>query len=169
MDRRRKLMLSSKICIMNRIISLPFPVDPTDFIGVCNSKQACYWKCQRQWSFIQNQQILVSLKSLFAWICNQIDLVTGYGSAAEILTMSKVIMTAMRHKTTAYCKPKLFTGILFIRFFHTCSKCCRKTQTIFWICIVYKQVQWAQFTLQPSSGTIHFHCCKTGSTPGVFY
>ena len=42
MDRRRKLMLSSKIYIMNRIISLPFPVDPTDFISVCNSKQACY-------------------------------------------------------------------------------------------------------------------------------
>ena len=82
-------LIDSKIFILISIISPPFSVDPTDFIGVCNSKQACYWKCQRQWSFIENQQILVSLKSLFAWICNQIDLVTGYGSAAEILTMSK--------------------------------------------------------------------------------
>ena len=37
---------------------------------------------------------------------------------------------------------------------------------IFWICIVYKQVQWAHFTFQQCSGTIYFDCCNTGSTPG---
>ena len=37
---------------------------------------------------------------------------------------------------------------------------------IFWICIVYKQVQWAHFTFQPSGGTINFHRCNAGSTPG---
>ena len=84
-----------KFVILNSLIFSPFSVDSTDSIGVCNSKQACYWKCQQQWSFIENQQILASLKSLFAWFCNQIDLVTEYRSAAKIWTMSESKRTAI--------------------------------------------------------------------------
>ena len=64
---RENLCYPIKSVILNSLIFPPFSVDSTESIGVCNSKQACCWKCQRQWSFITSQQILASLKSLFSW------------------------------------------------------------------------------------------------------
>ena len=64
---RENLCYPIKSVILNSLIFPPFSVDSTESIGVCNSKQARCWKCQRQWSFITSQQILASLKSLFSW------------------------------------------------------------------------------------------------------
>ena len=128
-------LIDSKIFILISIISPPFSGDPTDFIGVCNSKQVCYWKCRRKWSFIENQQILASVKSLFAWFCNHIYLITAYGGAAEIWTMSESKTTAMRHKKMGYCKPKLFNSIFLISdsFIHA-RNVAEKLKRILWSC-----------------------------------